>query len=67
MIGYVEEGDPVTIVDQINSVVQAEPTLGQTHVLNPLGLTDASFLPPCHGMHGNGLCLLYFEINLQDT
>jgi len=67
MIGYVEEGDPVAIVDQINSIVQKEPTLGRTHVLNPHGITNASFVLSCHSEHGDGLRLLHFEINLQDV
>lgn len=66
MIGYVEDGDPAAIVDQINSVVRAEPTLGRTHVLSPLGLPNAPFVLPCHSVHGNGLRLLHFEINLQE-
>lgn len=67
MIGYVEEGDPIAIVDQINSVVRTEPTLGRTHVLSPLGVPNASFVLSCHSEHGNGLRLLHFEINLQDV
>lgn len=67
MVGYVEDGDPVAIVDQINSVIQKEPTLGLTHVLNSHGISSASFILSCQSEHGNGLRLLHFEINLQDV
>ncbi|MGH3720955.1 MAG: hypothetical protein ACRDRI_19325 [Pseudonocardiaceae bacterium] len=65
MIGYVEDGDPEAIVNQINSVVRAETTFGQTHVLSPLGDPMAAFVLPFHSVHGNGLRLLHFEVNLQ--
>jgi hypothetical protein len=66
MIGYIEEGSPSAIVNQINSVVQSDPTLGLTHLLNPISTSNASFVLSCHSTHGNGVRLLHFEIDLQD-